>query len=417
MKLRTLSIFEFDAFAEKHPLGSYHQTSNYGMLMSEQGLDYELIGMIDNNNEIVAASLIIIKKFNFLYKYAYAPKGFLVNYYDFNQVKEFTKLLKKRYHSKNISFIKINPEIAIGQVDIKNKHIKYNKNKQIENTLKELKFRKLEGNNKFDTKLPKFNSIVLLKETNINTISKNARNKINKCKKYGLTFEKVKRDKIEILFDFIKNKKDHNINHYYNYYNAFSKNNSIDIFLVKINFEIALISLREKYEKEYQRNLKLVDEVMENPSSTNLKKKLESDKTLSLYKDSISAVTIYLRNNEEKYIAGAITIKYKNRVSILISGFDQEYKFFNANYFLHNEIIEYYKDDYDYLDLNGITGDFTSDNPYKGLNEFKLNWNPVSFEYIGEYDFIINEGLYKNLEQNGVLTKEFKRKEKSINKN
>ena len=80
-------------------------------------------------------------------------------------------------------------------------------------------------------------------------------------------------------------------------------------------------------------------------------------------------------------------------------------------------LIEHYKKDFDYMDLNGITGDFTNTNPYKGLDEFKLGFNPLTFEYIGEYDFIINEGLYKSMEQSGQLAKEFKRKEKSISTN
>ena len=67
------------------------------------------------------------------------------------------------------------------------------------------------------------------------------------------------------------------------------------------------------------------------------------------------------------------------------------------------------------MDLNGITGDFTKENPYKGLDEFKMGFKPMAFENIGEYDYIINDGLYKSMEQSGQLAKEFKRKEKSIN--
>ena len=38
------------------------------------------------------------------------------------------------------------------------------------------------------------------------------------------------------------------------------------------------------------------------------------------------------------------------------------------------------------------------------------------YENIGEFDLIVNEGLYLNLEKNGILAKEFKRKQKkSIN--
>ena len=67
--------------------------------------------------------------------------------------------------------------------------------------------------------------------------------------------------------------------------------------------------------------------------------------------------------------------------------------------------------------MNGITGNFSENNPYKGLNDFKKGFNPYSFEYIGEFDFIINPGLYKSMEENGILAKEFNKKQKlNINK-
>lgn len=414
MKLKNLSIFEFDEYSYNHPLGSYHQTSNYALLASEQGYDYEILGLVDNNGKIHAASLILIKKLNFLYRYGYAPKGFLIDYYNPSILSEFTTALKKHFYKKNVAFIKINPEISIGTIDYLNKEIKYNKNRSIEDTLKALHFRKLEGNKHFETKIPKYNAVQILKNTNIKTIGKPTRNKINKSIRSGLSLEKGTREDIEILFEFIKNKKDYPINHYYNYYNAFSKKDAIDIFLVKIDFEECLVNLREKYEKEMQKNTEIVNKVMKNPTNDNLKRKLASDNALTTCSENIAAATRYLAQNKTDYIAGAITIKYKNRINILISGFNKEFKNFCPNYFLHYMLIEYYKDDYDFMDLNGITGDFTRTNPYKGLDNFKKGFNPLTFEYIGEFDFIINEGLYKSLEQSGLLSKEFKRKEKRI---
>lgn len=417
MKLRTLSIFEFDEYAYNHPLGSYHQTSSYALFMSEQGYEYDLLAMVDENNKIVAASLILIKKIGMFNRYGYAPKGFLIDYYDTVILKEFTELLKKYYYKKNFAFIKINPEISIGTIDYKKKFITYNKNQIIESTLRGLNFRKLEGNRRFATKIPKYNAVQILKNTNFRTISKNTRNKIRKGIRNGLTLEKATRDDIDTVYKFIKNKKDHTVYHYYNYFNAFSKKDEIDLFLVKIDFEECLINLREKYEEEANTNALLVEKVMINPSNENLKRKLESDTVLNTYSESIAAATRYLAQNKTTYIASAITIKYKNRVNILISGYEPEFKRFCPNYFLHYKLIEYYKDNYDFMDLNGITGDFSNENPYKGLDEFKMGFNPLTFEYIGEFDFIINEGLYKSLEQSGQLAKEFKRKEKSINEN
>ena len=415
MKLKNLSIFEFDNYSFNHPLSSYHQSSSYALMMAEQGYDYDLLGLVDDDDNIHAASLILSKRLGMFNRYGYAPKGFLIDYYDSELISEFTKLLKKYYYKKNFAFIKINPEISIGNVDYENKKVTYNKNQIIENTLINLGFRKLEGNKRFETKIPKYSAIQILKKTNLKTVSKNTRNKINKSIRNGLSLVKGNRDQIEILYQFIKKKKDYPIEHYYNYYNAFSKKDEIDIFLVKINFEECLINLREKYEEELERNNKLVAKVMNKPTEDNLRRKLDSDNALNAYNEALAETTNYLAQAKEAFIAGAITIKYKNRVNILISGYDQDFKKYCPNYFLHYKLIEYYKDDYDFMDLNGITGDFTKENPYKGLDEFKMGFKPMAFENIGEYDYIINDGLYKSMEQSGQLAKEFKRKEKSIN--
>lgn len=413
MKIRTLSIFEFDDYAKSHPLGSYHQTSSYAMLGSEQGFEYDLLGFEDEHGNIKAAALILYKKLGMFNRYGYAPKGFLIDYHDTELLKEFTKALKKYYYKKNFAFIKVNPEISVGTMDYKKKIINYNQNHILESTLRGLGFKKLESNKRFETKIPIYNAIQVLKTTNLKTVNKNTRNKIRKGLKNGLSLEKTNRDGIDILYPFIKNKKNHSIYHYYNYYNAFSRNNDIDIFLVKINFEECLINMRDRYEEELEKNNKIVNKVMANPSKENLRRKLESDTVLETIKDNIALATKGLAQNKEQCIAGAITIKYKNRVYILISGYDKNFKKFSPNYFLHYQLIEYYKKDFDFIDLNGITGDFTADNPYKGLDEFKLGFNPYAFEYIGEYDFIINESLYKAMEQNGQLAKEFNKQEKS----
>lgn len=414
MKIRQLSIFEFDNFALNHPLSSYHQTSSYALFQSEQGKDYDLIGLVNEKNEIIAASLIIIKKINLFFSYGYAPKGFLMNYYDEAIVKEFTTKLKKHYYKKNMAFIKINPEIEIGQIDLKNKTITYNRNKHIISTLKKYDFKKLETNKLFETKLPAHNAIVLLKNYSFNKLSKNTRNKIHKGENSGIYIEKGTREDIRTLYEFFKPKKDCPVSYYLNYYNAFSKKNEIDIFLLKIDFEKCLINLREKYERELEINNKLSEKVLKSATPDNLKRKMVSDKNLNSFNQNIGIATQYLAAHKELCIGGAITIKHKNRINILISSYDKKFKQYSPNYYLHYAILEHYKNDYDFIDLNGITGNFSENNPYKGLNDFKSGFNPLSFEYIGEYDFIINPGLYKSMEENGILAKEFNKKQKNI---
>ena len=415
MKLVELSIFEFDEFAKKHPLGNYRETSQYAMYKAEQKYDYDLIGLKDDNNNLIGASIILIKRLNFISQYAYAPRGFLLDYYDDNILRIFTELVRKRYYMKNVAFIKINPEIAVGELDLKAKQIKYNKNLGIKDKLKRNGYTELIEELSFESMVPKYSAILLLKKATLSSYNKNTRNKIHKSLKNGLSLVKATREQMPILYNFIKNKKKDNINHYYHYYNAFSKGELIDIFLVKIDFAVCLESIKRLYELETEHNQELAENLFKNNNSDNLKKKIDSDNILNSYNNMLARINQDLIQNQELYIAGAVTIKYKDRINVIISGYDSNYKDLCSNYFLYYSMIEYYKKDYNFMDFNGISGNFNDNNPYKGLDEFKLGFKPKVFENIGEYDFVINKGLYDNLNANGILAEEFAKEIKSIN--
>lgn len=414
MHLKELTIAEFDAFAKTCPISSYYQSSKYALFMTEYNYEYDLLGFVDELGIIKAAALILIKKIGLTYKYGYSPKGFLIDYFDYDLLASFTETIKK-YYAKKLTFIKINPEIAIGEINKYSKITNYNGNIVIRDYLKELNYIKLKDNIYFESKFPRFNAIINLQEYSFDKISKNTKNKVRKAIKKGLEIEKVDRHGLDILFQFIKRKKSVNEFYYKNYYNVFEKNNKCEIFLIKINYEKYLLNSKELYDKELIINNELANKVINNPNETNINQKMMSDKTLLSYKNDIELATIGLRNNKTTYIAGAMTIKYLNRINIVISGIDTKYRSFNANYFLHYSLIEYYKKDYKFLDLNGLTGDFSNSNPYKGLNDFKLGWNPHIYEFIGEFDLILNEKNYKNLNKKGLLAKEFNQKKKEKN--
>jgi len=411
MHIKELTIAEFDAFTASSPIGSHYQTSNYALFMTEKGYDYELIGYVDELGVIKAGALILIKKIG-LYKYGYSPKGFIIDYFDEELLKNFTLAIKE-YYKKKLVFIKINPEIAIGEIKVSSKLTNYNQNIIIRDYLKNLGYSKLKDNLYFESLFPRFNAIVNLKEYKFENLAKNTKNKIRKAEKRGLEFIKVDREGLDILYDFIKNKKSINNYYYKTYYNLFAKNQNADLFLIKINYEKYLLNSKELYDKELENNNELSSKLISNPSDSNITRKMNSDKKLLSYKNDIEIATLGLREQRNTYIAGAFIIKYQNRVNIIISGIDTKYRKFNANYFLHYNIIEYYKNEYNYLDLNGFTGDFNDSNPYKGLNDFKLGFKPQIYEFIGEFDLVLNEKNYNMLIKKGLLAKEFNQKKKN----
>jgi hypothetical protein len=144
------------------------------------------------------------------------------------------------YYKKKVVFIKINPEIAVGEAKKENNYeVVYNQNVKIVDYLKNYGYKQLKPNYGFETLIPRFNAIVNLEELNINNVSKTIRSKVRKSERQGLYLEKANIDKIDLLYKFIKNKKDRNVNYYRDYYNAFDKFNASFLYLVKVNYKIS----------------------------------------------------------------------------------------------------------------------------------------------------------------------------------
>lgn len=416
MSIRELTIDEFNAFVRNSPLGTHYQTFNYALLMGENGYEYELVGMFNEYNQLKAASLILFKNLKMHYKYGYAPKGFILDYFNQEIVSEFATLLKSYYKKKKVVFIKINPEIAISEIDKETGLKTYNWNYNILEIMEKAGFKKLKNNLYFESVLPRFSAVVSLKNYSMNSVSKNTRNKIRRAHHKGLHIELAEKSGIDILQKFIKNKRTINEYYYKDYYNVFKKDDMIDLFLVSIDSEEFLMNSRELYEKELEINNRLVSLLNRENNKRNLNKKMDSDRKILNYKQDVKFATELNTKKDKVYIAGALVIKYQNRVQILMSGYDKKYKRFEANYYLHDEILKYYQKNYDYAELNGLTGDFSKENPYLGLNEFKIGFNPRIYEYIGEFDLPLNEKKYLKMRSNGELAKIFNKPNQKVKK-
>lgn len=416
MTLRELTIDEFNEFVSQSPLGTHYQTFNYALLMGENGYDYEFIGFVNEYNQVKVASMILFKNIKFHVRYGYAPKGFILDYFNHSLLKDFVLALQSYYKKKNVVFIKLNPEIAIGEVDPSNGITTYNWNYEIKDILEDCSFLKLKDNLYFESILPRFSPVLSLQGYSISSVSKNTRNKIRRAISKGLHIELAEQSGLDILQKFIQKKRKIHSFYYKDYYNIFHRDDMIDLFLVSIDSEENLLNSRKLYEEELEKNAFLNRLLNQDGSKKNVNKKMDSDRKLLSYKGDVEIATHLNKQKDKIYIAGALVIKFKNRIQIVISGYDKKYKTFEANYFLHHSIFEFYKNRYDYADLNGMSGDFSKNNPYLGLNEFKNGFHPKIYEYIGEYDLPIIPKKYYKLRSRGELAKIFNKKEnKTLN--
>lgn len=405
MYIKELSLMEFIEYSKDNIIGNYYQSINYAMLKAEEGYEYEYIGLVDNT-DIIGAALMLYKRIGNTY-YGYSPRGFLIDYTNPIILEKFTNLIKDYYKKKNFTFIKINPEIAIGKLNKKTLNFEYNENYNVINNLNRCGYKKLKSNLYFESLLPRINAIVNLQELDVNNFTKNTRNKIKKAIRKGLTLEKAGQDKIPILTNFLKGNLSKDLYYYNDLYNVFNKSDDVDFFLVKVDYKKYLINSQHYYNNELNNNIYLNNKMVSKNNPSVINAKMQSDKALLAYKNDIAEASKYLNTNIETYVAGAIVIKYNNRITIQFSGFDRNLKRYSANYFLYFAILAYYQQDFKYADLNGITADFDKNSPYHGLNRFKMGFNPDIYEYIGEFDLVINESSYNHLLKSGLLAKEF----------
>ena len=117
MELVELKEEEFDKFAWEHPQGSFHQMSNWGTLKKKNGWVSHYLGLKDKD-KLVAASLILSKKTPIKKDMYYAPRGFLIDYKNYDLLKEFTEKIKEYTKKRGAIFIKIDPYISYQERDI-----------------------------------------------------------------------------------------------------------------------------------------------------------------------------------------------------------------------------------------------------------------------------------------------------------
>lgn len=405
MQIKELTIQAFTLFAENSPLKNYMQSEEYARLMGESGYNYDYIGLVNENDTVVAASLILWKKIGITQKYGYAPKGFLLNYYDENLVNTFTQKLIEYYDKKKFIFIKINPEIVVSEINAQTMEIKTNPNLQLKTSIQKYGYNKLKDNLYFESRVPRFNAYINLKNSNFKDFSKANKNKIRNAKRKGLYIQKGSMEDIDEFYKLLLTKEQPA--YYKNMMQLFGKNDLIDLILVRVDYEEFMKNSQSLYEAELDQN-SLFNEILHRSHEENdLNRKMASDARLTIYKNEIIFATEGLRNQDSPIVAGALLIKNGNRIHVVESGFNRMFPILNANYYLYNALIENYKEQYDYLDIGGVSGDFKNSSPYAGLNRFKSGFNPSIYEFIGEYDLVINQGTYDYISKSGKLAREF----------
>ncbi len=412
MKIVKLSPEQFDNFSIKHPLHTYFQTSNYGNLMKSDGFEPLYYGFINDSNELIGASLILVQKLFLGYKYAYAPRGFLIDYDNKDLIVDVTNKMKKFLAKNSIVFLKIDPPVVNNKRDKEGNILQSPYTNDLIPFLQKIGYSYFGDNKFFGTLKPRWNAILKYTgsaETLFNNFDPAVKNKIRKAQSRGVEILQGNHQDIETFYSFVSKKHYRKLNYYQKFAECFK--DDFELYFARLNTEKYLNNIKQIYENELQKNENLNSDIREaglsNKISTKLtNSKIQSDKVLAIYKKELETASgLFSKYPGGIIISATAIVVEKHGINLIIEGQYPSYKLYYPTFLTKWSIIEKYsKLGALYFNLNGITGYFADNNKFKGLNEMKLGFGAEVTEYIGEFDLVINGTIY-GIHKKGKLGK------------
>ena len=399
MYIKEIDHNEFDSFAMNANNKSIYQTKEYAYTMEKQDFDIMFLGLFDGFIIIGATMLLIEKKLGF--KYAYAPRGFLIDYKDNNIVEVFTKEIKKYLFKKDVMAVKINPYIVKTVHDLK-LNIKY-ENKDygtIFNNLKKFSYYHLGYNDFFEALKPRFEAIVDMNDSasalfkNLSDIKKK---EIAIADSYGIKIYKGNEQQLNLLYLQTQHKYPRDLKYFEDLYKYFNEKALIDFFYAKLDTKTYLAKVQAIYEEHENLSAELNESMLININNREnlVSRKIEVDDALYNYKkELINATQLLSKYPDGIVLASALLIKNGTTVQVVMDGSNKEFKHLQAKSLLFWRLIEHYQAaNFERFNLGGLAN-FKIDSKFNALNNFKLGYNAKIYEYIGDLELITNNTKY-----------------------
>lgn len=391
---------EYEDFVLNNIKSHFMQSSNWGEFAnSEKKLIPHYVG-IKENNKLVCASLLLEKKLPFGYSYFYAPRGFVIDFKDFNLLDKFTKYIIIYVKKHKGIFFKIDPDFIIHKYNYLDEELNLSYDyKEVFNYLISLGYKHKGFTKRFELTEPRFTFRIPFNQSfeNVeNHFSKTTKQRIKKAEKLGITVETADNvDEFYKLMKITENRKNfitYNKEYYAKLFELFKGN--CNIFLGTIHLDKIINNLNDELnsitiELDNFKNI-------ESLSKTQNNKIKELNKT----KDKINSDLKEYHDKQKEYgsdiiLSAHFIVEYGDKAWVLYAGNHDILSATYANYKTYYEHIRYYYNKgIKIYDQFGTVGELEENDHLKGLHDFKKKFGGDYIEFIGEFDYITNKFMY-----------------------
>ena len=390
-KLVELNDEEFNEYAIKHEHNNFFQSIYMKELLVKENKEVYLLGLKDDSDNIICATLITNSSSFMGYKTYEALKGFLIDYTNEELVKYFTLKIKEFIKNKKGYRLIIDPYIPYVERDIDGKEVENGiDNRYVDKYLKKMGYKSLKNNAqvKWTFVLDTNKSIDEL----LSDMKPNTRNCINKTlNKFKLIVEEIPYEKLDVFKKITQDTcdrrhfVDRSLSYYQNMYKIFG--DKLKTLVCKLDLNLYIDELKSERKDKTRKIEELSD------SNSNLKKKEQFKKDILNINDRISnAIELKDKHGDELILSGAMFVLYGSEIVYLFSGSYDEYMKFNGQYRLQYEMIKNASEhNYKRYNFYGIRDLYEKkyEKDY-GVYEFKKGFNGYVEELIGAYEIKVN---------------------------
>lgn len=400
-KLKTISSEENDLFVNSHKKEHFMQLSCWGEVKSKGDWEYELLGLFRDDTQVGSVMLLHRKIPLIGGRLYYAPRGFVVDFDNFELVEEFTEKLKEYLKTKNAVYLLIDPDYYYRVLDKYENEI--STDPDFIARMEKLGYKHRGFTKGFDASQPRCTFRLGLTDdldsifNNFDRYAKKAirQSEDNCIEVYASndfdTFAKIMKE-TALRDGFVENR----IDYYKTVYDTLYPKGYCELWMSKYYPDRHLTALqgqisRVNSEKEAAERVLEKNNTKKNQTAlmqTNQKlerlAKLENEakENLKLYPDGIVLST-------------GLNLNSKHRGWTVYGGSRDVLRSYNANYAITYAAIRRFKSmNMEFMDFFGTIPNPTEDDPLFGIHRFKQKFSGNYIEFPGEFHLIFNKPRY-----------------------